>query len=163
MKPQRPVEGRSSGELRRLCRWNENVNIVALGHLDEITFYPFLWHHPLITQLNKINTVGICALFSIFIIKYIWTRNQKWLFTTEFCIFWHNSKTFWSTSKNLDKSKKKGFGAIQGWGDKPNYFLPLCIVLGMKSSRDIRENLDSPPVFITINSWGIEFKYPFLM
>jgi hypothetical protein len=38
---------------------NEKVNNVALGRLYGIEqlkpFYPFLWHHPLITQLRQYN------------------------------------------------------------------------------------------------------------
>ena len=51
VKPQRPVKGRSSGQLRRLRRWNKNVNRLS-GTAKNDIFYRFRWHHPLITQLN---------------------------------------------------------------------------------------------------------------
>ena len=52
VKPQRPVKGRSSGQLRRLRRWNKNVNRLS-GMAKNDIFYQFRrWHHPLITQLN---------------------------------------------------------------------------------------------------------------
>ena len=42
-------------ELIRFCRRNKNENRQPKA---TSTFYPFLWHHPLITQLSKIHIFG---------------------------------------------------------------------------------------------------------
>ena len=69
------VEGRSTENWDTyICRWNENVN--RWPKATE-TFYPFLWHHPLKTQLTLSNILYL-SVYSLFYYLFILFGFRYW-------------------------------------------------------------------------------------
>ena len=116
MKPQRPVEGRSCSELKRLCRGNKNVNIVALGRLDDLNLLPVSVATPInnsayselhygfvvnntkySSEIDSIQKMEQIILKSLLIYTYFEMHNLDFLTMGHKCNFFHS----WGTPQKV--------------------------------------------------------------